>query len=213
MKLFGYSRSNAAFRVRIALNLKQMDYDPVSVDLAKGEQTATAYKALNPQGLVPTIVDGPAILTQSIALIEYLDEVSPEPHPLLPHDPAGRARVRGLALGLTTDVHPLITGRVRRQVMAQFNADQDGFLAWTRHWITEGFQAFEAALGRSDDTGRFCHGHQPTMADICLVPEYVYADRIEVDLSAFPKTSEIAQRCLEMNEFASARPERQPDFE
>lgn len=205
MKLYDYVSSSAAFRVRIALNLKGADYELVPVNLLKGEQSSPAYRSTNPQGLVPTLeVDGGELLFQSLAICEYLDEVIPEPR-LLPTDSLGRARVRALAYMIAADIHPLNNLRVRNYLADDLKITEEARLAWIQHWIGEGFDAFEAHLA-SAETGDFCHGNTPGLADICLVPQVFNARRFECDLAAWPKLVEIADRCLTLEAFLNAAP-------
>src|SRR6185312_12276553 len=171
MKLIGYFRSSAAFRVRIALNYKGITVEHVSRHLRKGEQAAPDYVALNPQKLVPALVlDSGEVLTQSLAILEYLEEIHPEP-PLLPKDPVGRARVRALALIPTADIHPIQNLRVMAYLREQYDQSEEAAFAWSRHWIETGFEAYEAMVAKDHRTGAFSHGDRPTMADLCLVPQ------------------------------------------
>lgn len=213
MKLHGYYRSSAAFRVRIALNLKKLSYERISHHLRKGEQQAPSFLKLNPQGFVPALEDGPAVLTQSLAIIDYLDETHPEP-PFLPRTPAGRARVRALALAVACDIHPLNNLRVLvylKEVLKVTTAQHD---AWYCHWINEGFNAIERML-QSSETGRFCHGNAPTLADICLVPQVFNAKRLmnDADLAVYPTLMRIFGECMKLDAFDSAQPSKQPDAE
>jgi maleylpyruvate isomerase len=211
MKLYGYFRSSAAYRVRIALNLKGLAYDSAFVHLRKGEQRAADYLKLNPQGLVPTFIDGEATLTQSLAILEYLEEVHPRPA-LLPRDPADRARVRALSLTVACDIHPLNNLKVLQYLQKQLGLDEAARNAWYHRWVHDGFTAMEAQLAASE-TGRFCHGDQPGMADVCLVPQVYNAERLKVDLAAYPTIRRIAAEARALPAFAQAAPEAQPDFE
>jgi maleylacetoacetate isomerase len=213
VKLYGYFRSSAAYRVRIALNLKGLAYDAVPVHLVRdgGEQHAAAYRALNPQELVPALEDEGRVLTQSLAIIEYLDETHPEP-PLLPADPAGRARVRALALQIACEIHPLNNLRVLQVLKRDFGLDEAVTRRWYRHWITVGFDAFEASLSASPE-GLFCHGDAPGLADLCLVPQVFNARRFDCDLAPYPRICAIDAECAALAPFAAAHPERQPDAE
>src|SRR5690349_16459917 len=169
MKLYGYFRSSAAFRLRIAANLKRLDYDNAFVHLRRGEQAQPGFRGVNPQGLVPALeIDGQTLI-QSLPIIEYLDEMHPEP-PLLPPDPAGRARVRGLAAIVACDIHPINNLRVLRYLQRPFGHDHAAIETWYNHWIAEGFAALERLLADDDRTRRFCHGDRPGLADIALVP-------------------------------------------
>src|SRR5215475_9228369 len=169
MKLYTYWRSLATFRVRIALNLKGLACDPIYIDLDAGEQRTAEFKAVNPQMAIPALIeDDGNVLFQSMAIMEYLDEIHPEP-PLLPADPKGRARVRALSLITVADSHPLITPRVRNHVQAKFGVGDEGKIEWARHWLAQGVDFYEGHLARDAATGTYCHGDTPTMADICLV--------------------------------------------
>lgn len=211
IKLYGYFRSSAAYRVRIALNLKAIAYENAFVSLARGDQLK-AFAALNPQKLVPALETDGALLTQSLAIVEYLDETHPAP-PLLPRDAAGRARVRALAQMVACDIHPLNNLRVLGYLVKTLSVNEDQKTAWYRHWIAEGLAAIEAALARDAATGAFCHGAQPTLADICLVPQVANARRFDCPLEAFPTIRRIEAACLALPAFDAARPENQPDAE
>ncbi|MCM0019104.1 MAG: maleylacetoacetate isomerase [Tagaea sp.] len=213
MKLWGYFRSSAAFRARIALALKGVAYDQAFIHLRKAEQSAPAYLARNPQGLVPFLEDGPIGMAQSLAICEYLDETHPEP-PFLPKDAAGRARVRSLAYAIACDIHPLNNLRVLKYLTGTLKADKAAHDAWYRHWIAVGFDALEKEFA-SPATGAYCHGDAPTLADVCLVPQVFNAKRFYADaeLSAWPKLMAIFAHCLKHPAFDAARPENQPDFE
>lgn len=209
--LYGYFRSSAAFRVRIALNLKGLDYAQAPVNLVKGEQLREDNLARNPQGLVPVLEIGDGTrLTQSLAICEYLDERYPEP-PLLPADTEGRARVRSLAQLVACEIHPLNNLKVLKYLVHELKLGDDAKLAWYRHWIAEGFDALEARLASEAATGEFCHGDSPTLADICLLPQVFNAERFECDLSSYPTIQRIAKRCRELEAFATAAPGEQPD--
>ena len=217
MKLHGYSRSSAAFRVRIALNLKKLDYESVAVHLRRGDQRRPEFLGVNPQGLVPALQDSMPgdsgrTLIQSLPIIEYLDETYPEP-PLLPRDPAGRARVRGLAAIVACDIHPLNNLRVLRYLHRTLGQDETALAAWYNHWIAEGFGAVEPLLAADSRTGRFCHGDMPGLADIALVPQVVNAERYRLDLAPYPTLTRIFEACMKLDAFAAAHPQRQPDFE
>ena len=188
MKLYGYFRSSAAYRVRIALNLKGLAPEALSLHLTKGQQRASDYLALNPQGLVPALVtDEGNVLTQSLAIIDWLDETHPEP-PLLPSDALGRARVRSIALAIACDIHPLNNLRVLNYLTNTLGISDDQKSGWYRYWIDTGFEALEQRFAREPATGRFCHGDTPTLADICLVPQIANAHRYQMDLSPYPTT-------------------------
>jgi len=210
--LYGYWRSSAAYRVRIALNLKGLAYESRPVHLVRdgGEQHQQAYRALNPQELVPCLVDGAQVLTQSMAIMEYLDETHPAPA-LLPPDAAGRARVRSLAQLLACDVHPLGNLRVLQYLGNELHADEAVRGSWSRHWIGEGFRALEAMLAGNAATGRFCHGDQPTLADACLVPQHYNALRWKLPMEEFPTIRRVVEACQALDAFKRAVPEAQPD--
>ncbi|MGD8574987.1 MAG: maleylacetoacetate isomerase, partial [Gammaproteobacteria bacterium] len=212
MELFTYFRSSAAYRVRIALNLKGMEAHPHFVHLVRdgGEQHRSDYRSLNPQALVPTLVDGEHAFTQSLAIIEYLEEVRPEP-PLLPADTAERAWVRATAQLVACEIHPLNNLRVLQYLERELGVDPETRLKWYRHWVLEGFTALEARLQASPRRGRFCLGEAPTMADLCLVPQVYNARRFECDLEGFPEIRRIDAECLALDAFARAAPEAQPD--
>jgi maleylpyruvate isomerase len=213
MKLHGYFRSSAAFRARIALNLKGIAYDGMSYHLRKGEQSAPAFLKINPMGLVPALEDGPNVLSQSLAIIEYLDETQPNP-PFLPKAPAERARVRALALTIACDIHPLNNLRVLTYLKGVLKVTDAQHDSWYRHWIVEGFKGLEGML-KSGGTGKFCHGDAPTLADICLVPQVFNAKRLLDDsaLAAFPGIMKIFGACMKLDAFDKAQPSKQPDAE
>lgn len=212
MELYTYFRSSAAYRVRIALNLKGLSADYRYVHLVKdgGEQHRPEYLAINPQGLVPALVDQGQVLTQSLAIIEYLEETHPAP-PLLPRDALGRARVRALALLVACEIHPLNNQRILKYLEQELGKDQESRNRWYRHWVIEGFNALEKLLAGNPATGKFCHGDQPSVADICLVPQVFNAQRFSVDLSPYPTITRINARCLALPAFAGAAPGQQAD--
>lgn len=214
MKLHTYFRSSTAYRVRIALGLKGLQAEQLPVHLLKdgGEQFGAAYDALNPQHLVPLLEHDGMRLAQSLAIIEYLDETYPEP-PLLPPDARGRARVRALSLAIACDIHPLNNLRVLKYLSREFKIPSDGRDAWYRHWIALGLEAIERQLAGAPETGAFCHGGTPTMADCCLVPQLANARANGCDLTPYPTLVAIAACCEELDAFAAARPERQPDVQ
>lgn len=214
MRLYDYYRSSAAYRVRIALNLKGIQPDERTfVHLRMGSQRALDYLAVNPQGLVPALaLDDGQVLTQSLAIIEYLDETHPKP-PLLPQHPAARARVRAIALQIACDIHPLDNLRVLNYLIGTMGASRDRKDGWYRYWIDVGFEALEKLLARDRATGRFCHGDLPTLADICLVPQIANARRFNIDLSPYPTLIRIESACNALPAFAEAAPARQPDAE
>jgi len=211
MQLHSYFRSSAAYRVRIALNLKQQPYSTVPVHLLKdgGEQHAPAFAALNPEQLVPVLTDGDLMLTQSLAILEYLEERFPEP-PLLPRDIGQRAQARSIALAIACDIHPLNNLRVLRYLKRTLSVSEEERDRWYRHWIALGFDALEQRLAGLAG-GAFCVGDRPTFADICLVPQVFNARRIALDMAAYPRITAIDSRCREIEAFAAAAPERQPD--
>jgi maleylacetoacetate isomerase len=212
MKLYGYFRSSAAFRLRIAANLKRRDYDNAFVHLRRGEQAQPGFRGVNPQGLVPALeIDGQTLI-QSLPIIEYLDEMHPEP-PLLPPDPAGRARVRGLAAIIACDIHPINNLRVLRYLQRPLGHDHAAIETWYNHWIAEGFAALERLLAGDDRTGRFCHGDRPGLADIALVPQVVNSERYRLDLGPYPTITRIFETCMTLDAFAAAHPQQQPDRE
>jgi len=214
MRLYDYFRSSAAYRVRIAFNLKGVTPDERTfVHLRMGNQRAQDYLALNPQGLVPALeLDDGAVLTQSLAIIEYLDEAYPEP-PLLPADAADRARVRAIALQIACEIHPLNNLRVLNYLVGTLGLSREQKDGWYRYWIDVGFEALEKTLSHDTATGRFCHGGQPTLADICLVPQIANARRFSIDMSPYPTLTRIEGACRELPAFAAAEPARQPDAE
>lgn len=209
-KMYGFWRSAAAFRVRAALNLKGLDFEETMIDLDAGEHHAADFRAINPAAAVPALfVDGGSPLTQSLAILEYLEELHPAP-PLLPADPRGRARVRSLALGFAADHHPLIVPRVRKQLSERFGADGDGVTDWIRYWFREGLAQGEARLAGDPATGRFCHGDAPTMADLCLMSHVAGAKVFKVPTTDFPTIERIFDSCMAIEAFAAAAPLRQP---
>ena len=214
MKLYDYFRSSAAYRVRIALNLKGVVPDERTfVHLRMGSQRAQDYLALNPQGLVPALaLDDGEVLTQSLAIIEYLDETHPEP-PLLPVAPPARARVRGIALAIACEIHPLNNLRVLNYLIGTLGVAREQKDGWYKYWVDVGFEALEKKLSQERETGVFCHGNAPTLADVCLVPQIANARRFNIDLSPYPTLTRIEAACLALPAFAGAAPERQPDAE
>ncbi len=212
LTLYSYWRSSAAYRVRIGLNLKGLAYTLAPVHLLRegGQQHAPDYAALNPQQLVPALRDGERVLTQSLAILEYLEETRPQA-PLLPADAAGRARVRALAQLVACDIHPLNNLRVLQFFDRQWNVPQPERDDWVLHWMREGFTAMEAMLAASADTGDYCHGNTPGLADCCLLPQLYNARRFKLDLDAFPTLRRIEAACLQLPAFDAARPENQPD--
>ncbi|AEC20165.1 putative glutathione-S-transferase [Pusillimonas sp. T7-7] len=213
MKLYGYFRSSAAYRVRIALNFKELAYETVSVHLLKdgGQQFADDYLSLNPTALVPTLLDGDLAIGQSMAIMEYLEETYPSPA-LLPADAQSRARVRAIAQTIACDIHPLNNLRVLKYLKHDMKLSEQDKDTWYRHWISVGLSGVEAMLANNTATGRFCHGDQPTLADLCLVPQLFNARRFGCDESAFPTVVRIDAACAELEAFRLAAPERQPDY-
>jgi maleylacetoacetate isomerase len=212
VKLYTYYRSQASFRVRIALNLKGLAHDDTFLHLEKGDQFAAEYKALNPQMVVPTLIDGEVKLFQSLAILEYLDETYPEP-PLLPRDSAARAWVRGLALINIADSHPLIVPRIRHYLLDDLQVGQERMLGWIRHWLGAGLAAMEALLVEHKQSGQFCHGERPTIADIALVTQVTPAKTFDGDLSPYKRVMRIYDSCMAIPAFADAHPSKQPDAE
>jgi maleylpyruvate isomerase len=211
MVLYSYFRSSAAYRVRIALNLKGLEVEQRAVHLRKGEQRGADYLAVNPQGFVPTLVVGDRRLTQSLAIIEYLEERHPQPA-LLPPAPEDRAWVRAIALSIACDIHPLNNTRVLAYLSRQLGLDEPKRDEWYRHWVMEGFRAIETQL-QERATGRFCLGDTPTLADVCLVPQVANAARVKTDMAPYPRIRAINEACLAHPAFDAARPDRQPDAE
>lgn len=214
MKLYEYFRSSAAYRVRIGLNLKGLPYQSVPVHLLKdgGEQLGSEYRALNPSAAVPALQDGDATITQSLAILEYLEEMHPLV-PLLPRDALGRARVRSLALVVACDIHPLNNLRILRYLVKEAGLTEEAKTAWYVHWVREGFAALEAHLAGSPDTGRCCHGDTPSIADCMLVPQVFNASRFNIDMLPYPTIARIDAACRELPAFAAAHPSAQPDAE
>jgi maleylacetoacetate isomerase len=213
LRLYSYWRSSAAYRVRIALNLKGLDYEIVPVHLVRdgGEQHSPEYRKINPQELVPTLVDGRRVIRQSVAIVEYLDETYDGEMKLLPPTARDRARVRSLAMLVACDIHPLNNTRVVRYLERELGADEAARHRWMRHWMEEGFASFEELVARHPSTGLFCEGDTPTLADVCLVPQVYNARRFGVDLSPYPTIEAIVAACLQLEAFDRARPENQPD--
>jgi maleylacetoacetate isomerase len=212
IRLYSFWRSSAAYRVRIALNLKGLEYETVPVHLLKdgGEQHAAAYAELNPQELIPVLLHGHRVLRQSMAIIEYLDETWPEP-PLMPAVARDRQRVRALAQAIACEIHPLNNLRVQQYLTETFGASEAQREAWTRHWIAAGFDGFEKLLADNPSTGEFCEGDVPTLADCLLVPQVYNANRFKLDLAPYPCIRRINAACLELEAFQKAAPENQPD--
>lgn len=212
LRLYTYWRSTAAYRVRIALNLKKLRHELIPVHLTRGggEQHRKEYLDLNPQGLVPTLLDGERVLRQSLAILEYLDEVYPEP-PLLPATPRDRARVRGIAQLIACDIHPINNLRVLQFLEKEMGVGENRRKSWYQYWINEGFGALEKLLADNPSTGIFCEGDEPGIADCCLVPQVYNANRFNVPMDPFPTIRRINEACLEIPAFRDAAPENQPD--
>ena len=212
LRLYGYWRSSAAYRVRIALNLKQLPYEQVPVHLVRdgGEQHRPEFRALNPQGTVPVLQDGERSIRQSLAIIEYLDELHPDP-PLLPSTARDRARVRAIAQAVACDIHPLNNLRVMQYLERELGVAADARSDWMRHWMAQGLEAIEAMLVGHPSTGDFCEGEMPSLADCCLVPQLYNARRFALDLSRYPSLLRIEANCQALDAFRAALPEAQPD--
>ena len=212
MELYSYWRSSASFRVRIALALKGLSFDYRAVHLVKNEQLGTAFGALSKTGLVPLLVDGEASIGQSLAIIEYLDEQYPEPS-LLPGDALARARIRSLALDIACEIHPLNNLRVLRYLVKEVGASEEAKNAWYRHWVESGLAAVERRLACEPQTGRFCHGDTPTLADCTLVPQIFNAQRFDCDLGPMPTVMRVFGNCMALPAFLAAQPSACPDAE
>jgi len=210
MKLYTFFRSSASFRVRIALNHKGLKYEHAGVSLPKGEHLEAGYKSVNAQGLVPALEDGGRLLTQSLAIIEYLDEVYPGPK-LLPMVPLDRAYVRAFSQIIACEIHPLNNLRTRKYISKTYKLDEDGVNAWYRHWIAEGFQMMEALLVQERKNGKYCYRDQVTMADCCLVPQVFNAILYKCDLKPYPTVVRIHEACMKLDAFVLAQPSKQPD--
>ena len=210
MTLYGYFRSSTSYRTRIAMNLKQLDYDYIAVNLAKDEQLEAVFQSINPQGLVPVVQVNDLWLYQSPAILEWLEEVYPE-HPLLPKDSAGRMQVRALSAMIGCDIHPLNNRRVLQYLRNELSVDEDQVMAWCHRWMSEGFDALEKRLAQDKTRGKFCYGDSPTFADCYLIPQVSSAERFKVDLSAYPNIVAIDAHCRTLKAFADADPMVQPD--
>lgn len=210
MKLYTFFRSSAAYRVRIALNLKGLPYESIPKAFAKNEHRAADYLAVNPQGLIPALETDGVALSQSLAIMEYLDETHPAPA-FLPSDAIGRARVRSMALAIVADLHPIDNLRVLNYLRKELGQDDNGVNTWYRHWVTEGFKGLESQAREYSKGSRYCYGDAVSLADICLVPQMFNARRFETDLSAFPTLVAISKHLESLPQFDAARPELQPD--
>ncbi len=210
MQLYDYYRSSAAYRVRIALNLKNIPYRATAINLRTGDQSGESYRAVNPQGRVPSLDTDGAVLNQSLAIIEYLEETSPEP-PLLPSDALGRARVRSIANMVACDIHPIQNLAVLDYLRKAFSTGEPEVAGWAQNWISLGFDAIEVTLAGHPATGRFCHGDTPGLADICIVPQVFNARRFECPLDAYPTLMRVFDECIKIDAFDAAQPSKQPD--
>jgi maleylacetoacetate isomerase len=210
MKLYTYFRSSASYRVRIALAYKGLAHDAAYVSLPKKEHHADAFRAVNPQALLPALEDGGRVLIQSLAIMEYLDETHPEP-PLLPKAPLDRAYVRAVAQIIACELHPLNNLRTLKYVKRSYKLDDEGVNTWYRHWIAEGFAMLEGYLVREGRAGRFCHGDMVTIADCCLVPQVFNAQRYQCDLAPYPTIVRVFGECMKLDAFASTQPSGQSD--
>ena len=212
MKLYGYWRSQAAYRVRVAMNLKGIaPAQDETLDLAKGEQYKPEYRQINPQMVVPSLIVGPGpALTQSMAIMEYLEETHPQP-PLLPKDALDRARVRALALIPVAEIHPLMVPRVRNYIEKDLKLGEAVRVQWIRHWVELGLTAMESLLKNDARTGRYCHGDTPTIADICLAGQVIGAQNSDCDVKTYPTIMRIFDTCMALDAFASAHPRKRPD--
>ena len=210
MKLYDYWRSSAAYRVRIALNLKGVPYEAVPIDLRTGAQSAAGYKTVNPQGLGPAMEDDGLVVTQSLAIMEWLEETHPQP-PLLPADPAGRAAVRAMMLTIACDIHPLNNLRVLNCLKSEFGATQTQIDAWIARWIGAGFDALEALIDHHGEG--FAFGAAPTLADCCLIPQVFNARRFGIDLTPWPRVIAVDAACAGLDEFIASHPSQQPGAE
>jgi maleylacetoacetate isomerase len=211
MRLYGFWRSLATYRVRVALAVKRINAEQISINLLQGVQHGEEYKGINPQSVVPALIvdDGPPLF-QSMAIMEYLEETYPNP-PLLPKDPRGRARVRGLSQIVVSDGHPLVVPRIRAYLEKALGQDEAARNTWLAHWTLQALQALEAHLAKERETGRYCHGDAPTLADICLASQVLGAKFFNVDTSAMPTVVRIFEECMRIDAFERSQPHKQPD--
>ncbi len=212
MKLFGYFRSSAAYRVRIALNLKGLTADQAFIHLRRGEQNEAAYREINPSALVPALEHEGEVFSQSLAIIEYLEELRPQP-PLLPTGAGDRAYVRSIALAIACDIHPLNNLRVLNYLKGGMGLDQAQVDHWYAHWIRAGFSELEALLSKAPRAGTYCYGEVPSLADVCLIPQMYNAERMKCDLGSYPTLCRITAAARRLPAFEAAAPDRQPDAE
>ncbi|MCB1857969.1 MAG: maleylacetoacetate isomerase [Gammaproteobacteria bacterium] len=210
MELYSYFRSSAAYRVRIALHLKGLDYRYRSVNLLQEEEASAEYLAVNPQGLVPALNHDDRLIVQSMAICEYLEEIHPNP-PLLPREPLARAWVRGLAQTVACEIHPLNNTRVLKYLVSELGCSEQQKLDWYRHWVESGLEIFERMLAEQDWQGPCCHGNTPTLADVFLIPQLYNARRFDADLSRMPLITSIEAHCLSLEAFVQAGPQAQAD--
>ncbi len=210
MKLFNYFRSSTSYRTRIAMNLKGLVYDYIAVDLAQDKQLETAFKAINPQGLVPVLQTDDLLLYQSPAILEWLEETYTQ-NPLLPKDAAGRMQIRALSAMIGCDIHPLNNRRILQYLRNELTVDEDEVMVWCQHWMTEGFTALEKLLAEDKSSGKFCYGDSPTFADCYLIPQVSSARRFKVDLTPYPNIVAIDEHCRSLKAFDDADPAKQPD--
>lgn len=210
MTLYGYFRSSTSYRTRIAMNLKGLDYDNITVNLAQDEQLESAFRVINPQGLVPVLKADDLLLYQSPAILEWLEEVYPE-SPLLPKDAAGRMQVRAISAMIGCDIHPINNRRILQYLRNELSVDETEVMTWCNRWMSEGFTALEKRLAEDKTRGKFCYGDSPTFADCYLIPQVSSARRFKVDLSPYPNIVEIDTHCRTLKAFADADPMTQPD--
>jgi maleylacetoacetate isomerase/maleylpyruvate isomerase len=211
MKLYNYFRSSASYRVRIALNIKGLSFEYLPVHIARGEHKSPPFSDVSPDGLVPMLEDAGHRLTQSMAIIEYLDETHPEP-PLLPSDALGRARVRALAQSIACEIHPLNNLRILKYLVRDLKVDEEAKNTWYRHWVREGLLSFEKQLAQGPG-GLYCYGDTPTLADCCLVPQIFNGQRFNVNFEGLPLSMKVFDQCMKQDAFLRAQPSACPDNE